>query len=210
MRAPQHIVSTIDLIVDTTRVRAYLVVARDHDAVLRALREGGLDRLDAARTAAYHEHRPPLEVRPVELARVKNLAVEDLTPASAPVLRLAPAALLRVVLHTRQPRNVDALRGAARTDGDDDRVERAVRAVVDEPPGARALVRARVGEALACALDALDGGDAGVEARARFQLVLFPDAARLCRLGFTNTTQSCYYLGRGRRVDTDHAIFRRA
>ena len=210
MRTPQHIISTIDLIVDTTRVRAYLVVARDHDAVLRALREGGLDRLDAARAAAYHEHRPPLEVRPVELARVKHLAVEHLAPSPAPVLRLAPAALLRVVLHARQPGDVDAFRGAARADGDDDRVERTVRAVVDEPPGARALVRGRVGEALACSLDAFDGGDAGVEARARLQLILLPDAASLCRSRLTDTAQSCQFVVRRTRVNTDHARFRRA
>ena len=79
---------------------------------------------------------------------------------------------------------VDHVRRAARAHADDDRVEDAVGAVVDDPARVAHLARAQVGgigePADLGAARAPDGGHFGVEARAGGELVFVPDPAHLC------------------------------
>ena len=86
----------------------------------------------------------------------------------------------RGIVCARHTGDVDALRRATRADGDDDRVEHAILALVDNPPRAHALVRSGVEEALSGTWDTLDRSDTGVETGTRGEMVLSPYAASLC------------------------------
>ena len=115
-----------------------------------------------------------------------NLPLKHLTLLFSPMLPFINSAVLRSVpRRRRQAGEVDAQGLPAGAHGDDDRAEPAVLSVVYEPAGPRSRAGRVVLEvlALARARDAFDGRDGRAEARARFELVFFPDSADLCGRG---------------------------